>query len=95
MNRQVAGRACVTDQDSEDGSRYPAVLSLWRYPRPTRGMACGFTLMEKSFFENAPARTLFNVELWHDFHLRWPDLDIDLEVDALRHPEKYPLRFDP
>lgn len=24
-------------------------------------------------------------------NLRWEDLDIDIERDALRHPEKYPL----
>ncbi len=23
--------------------------------------------------------------------IEWPDLDIDLEVDSLRHPERYPL----
>jgi hypothetical protein len=21
----------------------------------------------------------------------WPDLDVDLEIDSLRHPERYPL----
>jgi hypothetical protein len=25
------------------------------------------------------------------FH--WPELDIDIELEALRHPEKYPLIF--
>jgi hypothetical protein len=24
-------------------------------------------------------------------HLYWPDLDIDLAVDSLDHPERYPL----
>jgi hypothetical protein len=24
-------------------------------------------------------------------HLHWPDLDIDLAVESLRHPERYPL----
>jgi len=47
------------------------------------------------WFEPAPLSSVFNVQLLHGFHLRWPDLDVDLEVDALRNPEKYPLRFDP
>ncbi len=47
------------------------------------------------WFERAPLRSVFNVELLHGFHLRWEDLDVDLEVESLRHPEKYPLRFDP
>lgn len=21
----------------------------------------------------------------------WPDLDVDLEIDSLKHPERYPL----
>ena len=25
------------------------------------------------------------------FH--WPDLDIDIELDALRHPERFPMKF--
>ena len=23
--------------------------------------------------------------------IMWPDLDVDLEIDSLRHPERYPL----
>ncbi len=50
---------------------------------------------EYPWFEPAPVRSIVNVELLHGFHLRWPDLDVDLELDCLRHPENYPLRFDP
>lgn len=50
---------------------------------------------EYPWFENAPARSIFAVELLHGFHLRWPDLDVDLELDSLRRPEHYPIRFDP
>jgi uncharacterized protein YuzE len=46
------------------------------------------------WFERAPLWSVVNVELRHD-DLRWPDLDIDLHLDSLRHPEKYPLRCDP
>ena len=24
-------------------------------------------------------------------HLRWPDLDVDLSIDSIDHPERYPL----
>jgi len=30
--------------------------------------------------------------LLHGFHLYWPDLDVDLEIDNLENPEKYPLK---
>lgn len=25
--------------------------------------------------------------------IHWPDMDIDIELDALRHPERFPLKF--
>jgi hypothetical protein len=28
-------------------------------------------------------------------HYYWPDLDVDLGVDAMRNPDRYPLSFDP
>jgi hypothetical protein len=26
-------------------------------------------------------------------HLHWPDLDVDLAIDSIEHPERYPLKF--
>jgi hypothetical protein len=28
-------------------------------------------------------------------HFRWPELDVDLELDSILHPERYPLVFWP
>ena len=25
-------------------------------------------------------------------HLHWPDFDVDLAVDSIEHPERYPLK---
>jgi hypothetical protein len=25
-------------------------------------------------------------------HLYWPDLDVDLSLDSIEHPERYPLK---
>jgi len=36
-----------------------------------------------------------NVKLLHGFHLYWPKLDVDLEIDTLENPEKYPLVYKP
>jgi len=33
-------------------------------------------------------------QLLHGYHLYWPDLDVDLEIDNLENPEKYPLKFE-
>lgn len=44
------------------------------------------------YFENQTIKSIHNVKLLHEFHLHWPDLDVDLEIDNLENPEKYPLK---
>ena len=44
------------------------------------------------YFKNQTIKSIQHVRLSHGFHLYWPELDIDLEIDNLEHPEKYPLR---
>ena len=43
------------------------------------------------WFRKATLSQLFTVELYHGEHLYWPDLDLDLDLDRISHPEKYPL----
>ena len=43
------------------------------------------------WFREASVREITNVQLPSSHHLYWPDLDIDLAVDSIEHPEKYPL----
>jgi hypothetical protein len=43
------------------------------------------------WFRMASLGQLFNVELNHGEHLYWPELDVDLDLDRIEHPEKYPL----
>ncbi|MEW5758277.1 MAG: DUF2442 domain-containing protein [Candidatus Omnitrophota bacterium] len=45
------------------------------------------------YFKNKSLRSIKNVKLLHGFHLYWPNLDVDLEIDNLEHPEKYPLTY--
>ncbi len=44
------------------------------------------------YFKNETLHSIQNVLLLHDHHLYWPDLDIDLAIDNLENPEKYPLK---
>lgn len=46
---------------------------------------------EFPWFKDAPVAKLTNVELSQPHHLYWPDLDVDLAVESIRHPEKFPL----
>jgi hypothetical protein len=46
---------------------------------------------EFPWFREAAIGALTNVELPSAHHLYWPDLDIDLAVESIEYPEKYPL----
>ena len=43
------------------------------------------------WFRKARVEDVLNVELHHGVHLYWPALDVDLAVDSLENPGKYPL----
>ncbi len=43
------------------------------------------------WFRNASVGKVFDVELAGEAHFYWPQLDVDLDVDRIRHPERYPL----
>ncbi len=43
------------------------------------------------WFKNARVSEILNVEWPQPHHLYWPDLDIDLAVESIEHPEQYPL----
>ncbi len=43
------------------------------------------------WFRDASVGKILRVELPSQHHLYWPELDIDLEVESILHPEQYPL----
>lgn len=43
------------------------------------------------WFRYAPVGKILHVERPSEHHLYWPELDIDLEVESVFHPERYPL----
>src|SRR3990172_2475944 len=45
------------------------------------------------YFREQTVKSIQNVQLLHGYHLYWPDLDVDLEIDNLENPEKYTLQF--
>ena len=65
---------------------------IWLY-------ACGqeYFLDYKGYpwFRDATISEIYDVEFHHGHALRWPRLDVDLELESLEHPEKYPLRYKP
>lgn len=45
------------------------------------------------WFADATIRQISHIELQGSDHFHWPDLDIDLTLDMITNPEKYPRRF--
>ena len=48
---------------------------------------------EFPWFQEATVAQTHNVRLLHGFHLRWPDLDVDLHLESLVNLKKYPLVY--
>ena len=46
---------------------------------------------EFPWFKDARISELINVELPSPHHLYWPELDVDLAVESIEHPERFPL----
>ena len=47
---------------------------------------------EFPWFKQAPVQAILNLQRPNPGHLYWPDLDVDLSVDSIEHPERYPLK---
>ena len=47
---------------------------------------------EFPWFKEAPVAAIARCERPTPRHLYWPDLDVDLSVDSIEHPERYPLK---
>lgn len=43
------------------------------------------------WFRHATISQLLNVERPSEHHLYWPELDIDLAVESIEHPDRFPL----
>lgn len=46
---------------------------------------------EFPWFKKATIEQLCEVQRPSESHLYWPLLDVDLSVESIRHPEKFPL----
>ena len=64
---------------------------IWLYVKPKE-----YFMPYENFpwFKQAKISEIYDVNLLRGHHLRWPQLDIDLELESLEHPERYPLRYN-
>ena len=66
-----------------------SAFGIWIF---IRGKEFFLNFDEYPCFKDQTIKSIQNVRLLHGFHLYWPDLDVDLEIDNLEYPEKYPLK---
>jgi hypothetical protein len=43
------------------------------------------------WFRDAPIGQLLNVQLPSPHHLYWPDLDVDIALESIDYPDRFPL----
>lgn len=43
------------------------------------------------WMREASINDVLNIQMCGNDAVEWPALDVDLEIDSLRHPERYPL----
>ncbi len=44
------------------------------------------------WFKNKTIENIINVEEQGSNHFYWPDIDVDLTVESIEHPERFPLK---
>lgn len=42
------------------------------------------------WMKDATVRSILNVKMEGKNAISWPDLDVDLEIESLKHPERFP-----
>ncbi len=47
---------------------------------------------EFPWFKDAPVGKILNVEEPTTGHFYWPELDVDLGIESIEHPERFPLK---
>ena len=43
------------------------------------------------WFKKCPIGSIYNYEVDNFGNFHWPDIEVDLNIDILEHPENYPL----
>ncbi len=49
--------------------------------------------VEFPWFLKATIEQIYRIEFFHDKHLHWPALDIDIDIESLKNPASYPLKY--
>ncbi len=65
-------------------------FGIWLF---VKGREYFLSYKDYPFFRDQTLKSIQAVQLLHGYHLYWPELDVDLEIDNLENPGKYPLKW--
>ncbi len=65
-------------------------FGIWLF---VKGREYFLSYKDYPYFRDQTLKSIQGVQLIHGYHLYWPELDVDLEIDNLENPEKYPLKW--
>ena len=85
MKSSAVGKS-ISRAEVQDISQH----GLWLY---VKGREYLLPFKHYPWFRDAKVAEIQNVQLLHGMHLHWPDLDVDLELESLQSPDKYPLIY--
>ncbi len=91
---QSYGRAAMSSQQHGEGTSAVEVThvsrdGLWLL---VANQEFFLPFDEFPWFKEAPIGKVLNVEEPTPGHLRWPDLDLDLGIESIQDPKRYPLK---
>ena len=49
---------------------------------------------EFPWFKDQPVKSIIDVEEQSPNHFYWPTIDVDLTVEMIEHPDRFPLKAD-
>jgi hypothetical protein len=82
MKSRKSGKS-ISDIEVQNISKF----GLWLF---VKGKEYFLPFENFPWFKKAKISEIYSVKLLHGRHLRWPKLDVDLELESLANPEKYP-----
>jgi len=65
-------------------------FGIWLF---VKGREYFLSYKDYPYFRDQTLKSIQAVQLLHGYHLHWPELDLDLEIDNLENPGKYPLKW--
>jgi hypothetical protein len=74
-------------------SQAPAIANVSKrgFWLVVRGRKLFLSIRDFPWFEGVSISKLRNVMLHQAHHLYWPDLDVDLSLESIEHPGRFPL----